>query len=93
MLAKATGFVELVMGGGKAIFVFPSVFIAQKSYIDITGAHFFEIDSVGTTIGCRKIFEEENIEEPAQQGITLEVGFERLPFNLHLFLHGTDEYL
>ena len=44
-------------------------------------------------IGWLEIFEEENIEEPAQQGITLKVGFKRLPFNLHLFLHGTDEYL
>ena len=66
--------------GESAIPVLSSVFIPQEGYIDVRGAHLGEVDRVGTPVGCGKVFEEENIEEPAQQGITPEVRLERLPF-------------
>ena len=93
MLAKAGGFAKFAVSGRDAILVFASVFIAQEGHIDVRGAHLGEIDRVGAPVGCGKVFEEENIEEPAQQGIISEVGLKCLPFVLHLLLHGTDEYL
>jgi hypothetical protein len=93
MLSKAGGFAKLAVSGRESVPVLSSIIISQEGYINVRGAHLGEVDRVCTPVGCGKVFEEENIEEPAQQGIIPEVGLKRLPFVLHLLLHGTDEYL
>jgi hypothetical protein len=52
-----------------------------------------QINGVGTPVGCGQVLKEEDVEEPSEERIISEVVPNGLPFALHLFLYGTDEYL
>jgi hypothetical protein len=81
------------VSGGYATLVFPSVLISQHGQINVRSANLLQINGVGPPVGSRQILKEKDVEEPSEERIIPEVVPNSLPFALHLFLYGTDEYL
>ena len=92
LLPGGGGPVELALRGRQPLGVFIAVFVAEQAQVDVAAVHLLQVDLIGATVGSRQVLEEEHIEEPAQEGISLDVVLQRPALGGQLFLHAADEY-
>ena len=92
MLPGSGSPVELAFRGRESLGVFVAIFVAEQPQIDGTSVHLFQIDLLGAAVGGGQVLEKEHFEEPAQEGISLDVVLQRPALGGQFLLHAADEY-
>jgi hypothetical protein len=85
------GSVELAFGWRHARGAFETVSVAEQAEVDGATVDLAEVDVIRAAIRCGQIFEQENIEEAAQEGVALDVLPEGLALGGEFLLDAADE--
>jgi hypothetical protein len=82
--------VKFEFGRGNAVNAFESVFITEKTHIDITPAGFMQINRIGPSVLCGQVFEQKDLKEPPEQRIVLNELFDGPPLRLEFLLDAAE---